>query len=108
MKYFLANDDAQVEFNLAMSTFPAKKSLADNEKILENPSLKVLSQHIDRYIWPGPMPSTMETSLKKAGQDIFFNGVDIDTAFAEAQENIIKDMKNSSFVSVENLYAYAE
>ena len=108
VKYFLANDDAQVEFNLAMSTFPAKKSLADNEKILENPSLKVLSQHIDRYIWPGPMPSPMETSLKKAGQDIFFNGVDIDTAFAEAQENIIKDMKNSSFVSVENLYAYAE
>ena len=74
------NDDAQVAFNLAMSTFPAKKSLADNEKILENPSLKVLAEHIDHYIWPGPMPATMETSLKKAGQDIFFNGVDIDTA----------------------------
>lgn len=108
VKYFLANDEAQVEFNLAMSTFPAKKSLAENEKILENPSLKVLSEHIDHYIWPGPMPFTVETSLKKAGQDIFFNGVDIDTAFAEAQETIIKDMKNSSFVSVENLYAYAE
>ena len=108
IKYFLANDEAQVEFNLAMSTFPAKKSLADNEKILENPSLKVLAEHIDHYIWPGPMPSTVETSLKKAGQDVFFNGVDIDTAFAEAQANIEKDMKNSSFVSVENLYAYAE
>lgn len=108
VKYFLANDDAQVAFNLAMSTFPAKKSLADNEKILENPSLKVLSEHIDHYIWPGPMPSTVETSLKKAGQDIFFNGVDIETALDEAQENIIKDMKNSSFESVENLYAYAK
>ena len=52
------------------------------------------------------MPSTVETSLKKAGQDISFNGVDIDTALNEAQENIIKDMKNSSFVSVENLYAF--
>ena len=92
IKYFLANDDAQVAFNLAMSTFPAKKSLADNEKILENPSLKVLAEHIDHYIWPGPMPATMETSLKKAGQDIFFNGVDIDTALNEAQQNIIKDM----------------
>ena len=108
VKYFLANDEAQVEFNLAMSTFPAKKSLAANEKILENPSLKVFAEHIDHYIWPGPMPSTVETSLKKAGQDVFFNGVDIDTAFAEAQANIEKDMKNSSFVSVENLYAYAE
>ena len=91
-----------------MSTFPAKKSLANNEKILENPSLKVLSEHIDHYIWPGPMPATVENSLKKAGQDIFFNGVDISTALDEAQENIIKDMKNSSFVSVENLYAYAK
>lgn len=108
IKYFLANDDAQVAFNLAMSTFPAKKSLADNEKILENPSLRVLAEHIDHYIWPGPMPATMETSLKKAGQDIFFNGVDIDTALNEAQQNIIKDMKNSDFKSVENLYAYAK
>ena len=108
IKYFLANDAAQVAFNLAMSTFPAKKSLADNEKILENPSLKVLAEHIDHYIWPGPMPATMETSLKKAGQDIFFNGVDIDTALNEAQQNIIKDMKNSDFKSVENLYAYAK
>ena len=103
-----ANDDAQVAFNLAMSTFPAKKSLADNEKILENPSLKVLSEHIDHYIWPGPMPSTVETSLKKAGEDIFFNGVAIDTALDEAQNNIIKDMKSSSFESVENLYTYAK
>ena len=108
IKYFLANDDAQVAFNLAMSIFPAKKSLADNEKILENPSLKVLAEHIDHYIWPGPMPATMDTSLKKAGQDIFFNGVDIDTALNEAQQNIIKDMKNSDFKSVENLYAYAK
>lgn len=108
VKYFLANDDVQVAFNLAMSTFPAKKSLADNEKILENPSLKVLAEHIDHYIWPGSMPSTVETSLKKAGQDIFFNGVDIDNALDDAQANIIKDMKNSSFVSVENLYTYAK
>lgn len=108
IKYFLANDELQVAFNLAMSTFPAKKSLADNEEIMANPSLAVLSEHIDKYIWPGPMPSTMETSLKKAGQDVFYNGVDIDTALEEAQENIIRDMQGSTFTSVENLYAYAE
>ena len=59
-------------------------------------------------LWPGPMPSTVETSLKKAGEDIFFNGVAIDTALDEAQNNIIKDMKSSSFESVENLYTYAK
>lgn len=108
VKYFLANNDAQIAFNMAMSTFPAKKSLADNEQVMQNPSLSILSEHIDRYIWPGPMPSTMETSLKKAGQDIFFNGVDIDTALNEAQDTIIRDMKSSTFESVENLYKYAE
>lgn len=108
IKYFLANDEIQIAFNLAMSTFPAKKSLADNEQVLQNPSLAVLAEHIDRYIWPGPMPSTMETSLKKAGQDIFYNGVDIDTALKEAQENIIRDMQSSTFTSVESLYKYAE
>lgn len=108
IKYFLANDEIQIAFNLAMSTFPAKKSLADNEQVLQNPSLAVLAEHIDRYIWPGPMPSTMETSLKKAGQDVFYNGVDIDTALKEAQENIIRDMQSSTFTSVESLYKYAE
>ena len=108
VKYFLASDDAQIAFNLAMSTFPAKKSLADNEKIMENPSLAILSEHIDHYIWPGPMPSTVETSLKKAGQDIFFNGVDIDTALEAAQQDIIRDMKSSTFKSVENLYEFAK
>ena len=54
------------------------------------------------------MPSTVETSLKTAGQDIFFNGVDIDTALNAAQENIIRDMKSSTFQSVEHLYKYAK
>ena len=100
--------ESQVAFNLAMSTFPAKKSLADNEEILKNPSLKVLSEHIDHYIWPGPMPSCVEEDMKKAGEDIFYNGVDIDTALDKAQADIIKDMKNSSFQSVENLYEFAK
>lgn len=108
VKYYLANDNVQVAFNLAMSTFPAKKSLASNEEILKNPSLRVLAEHIDRYIWPGPMPETVENSLKRAGEEVFYNGVDIDTAFDEAQATIEKDMKNSSFVSVENLYKYAK
>lgn len=108
VKYYLANDEAQIEFNLAMSTFPAKKSLANNEKILANPSLQVLAEHIDRYIWPGPMPETLETSIKKAGQEVFFNGMGIEQALEEAQANVVKDLRNSSFVSVESLYKYAK
>ena len=54
------------------------------------------------------MPATMETSLKTAAQEVFYNGVDIETALNAAQENIIRDMESSSFTSVESLYAYAE
>lgn len=108
IRYFLANNEIQKEFNIAMSTFPAKKSLASDTDILANPSMAVLADHIDRYIWPGPMPSTMETSLKEAGQNIFFNAMPIDEALAGAETDIRHDMKNSTFQSVENLYKYAE
>lgn len=108
LKYYLANDEIQKTFNIAMSTFPAKKSLANDAEIMKNPSVSVLKDHIDRYIWPGAMPATMETSLQKAGQDIFYNGVSIDEALNAAQETIIKDMKNSSFTSAESLYKYAD
>ncbi|MFT4005608.1 MAG: extracellular solute-binding protein [Lacrimispora sp.] len=108
LKYYLANDEIQKTFNIAMSTFPAKKSLADDAEIMKNPSVSVLKDHIDHYIWPGAMPATMETSLQKAGQDIFYNGVSIDEALNQAQETIVKDMKNSSFTSAENLYQYAD
>lgn len=108
VKYFLANNDIQKKFNIAMSTFPAKKSLAEDAEILANPSMAVLADHIDRYIWPGPMPATMETSLKTAGENVFFNGMSIDDALAEAEATIHNDMKNSSFESVESLYKYAE
>lgn len=107
IKYFLANNDIQKEFNLAMSTFPAKKSLADDKDILAHPSMSVLAEHIDKYIWPGPMPATVETSLKKACQDVFFNGKAIDKALADAETEMIRDMKASKFESVEGLYEHA-
>lgn len=108
VKYFLANNEIQKEFNLSMSTFPAKNSLAEDADILAHPSMSVLAEHIDKYIWPGPMPATLETSLKTAGEDILFNGKAIDEALAEAEANINNDLKSSEFTSVENLYKYAK
>ena len=57
VRFFLANDQLQKEFVLANSIFPAKKSLANDSDILSVSSIAVLANHIDRYIWPGPMPS---------------------------------------------------
>ncbi len=108
IKFFLASDEVQVSFNVEMSTFPAKISLADNETILSNPAMSAIAENIEYYIWPGPMPSTVESSLVTAGENILYNGVSVEDALLEAQDNIVRDMQNSTFVSVENLYKYAE
>ncbi|MFR3038563.1 MAG: hypothetical protein ACLTLY_07280 [Agathobacter rectalis] len=92
-----------------MSTFPAKKSLADNEEILKNPSLKSTCRaHVTTTSGRVRCLHCVEEDMKKAGEDIFYNGVDINTALDKAQADIIKDMKNSSFQSVENLYEFAK
>jgi multiple sugar transport system substrate-binding protein len=46
--------------------------------------------------------------LQKAGEDVFYNGVSIEQALDEAESSIIRDMKNSTFESVESLYLYAD
>ncbi|RDU25023.1 extracellular solute-binding protein [Anaerosacchariphilus polymeriproducens] len=108
IKYFLANDEILKEFNLARCTFPTKKSLTDDSDILAHPAMSVLAEHIDRYIWPGPMPAVVEESLKIAGQDIMYNGSDIETALQKAENSINEELKSSDFTAVENLYKYAK
>ena len=46
--------------------------------------------------------------MKNAGEEIFFFGVYIYRALDKLEADIIKDMKNSSFQSVENLYKFAK
>lgn len=107
IRFFLANDDIQKEFCLANAVFPAKASLQDNAEILAVPSIAVLAEHIDRYIWPGSMPSTVETNVKIMLEDIFYNGKDITTALADAENAINEDLAGLEFVSQEPMYKYA-
>ena len=107
IRFFLANNELQKAFNQAMYTFPAKKELERDSEILSLPACKALADHIDRYIWPGPMPTTVEDNMKICVQDVLYNGVSIDDALANAQKRINEDLKNSDFVAVENKYAYS-
>lgn len=106
IKYFLANDEIIKELCLNYSVFPTKYSLKDDSNILEHPILSVLAPNIERYIWPGPFPSTIENTLKTASQDVLYNGVKIEDAMKKAQDQVINDMKNSDFKSVEKQYKY--
>ena len=106
LRFCLANDDYSKTAALSMASFPTKKSLATDEDILSDPVLSVLAPRVDRLIWPGPFPSTVETSAKQTMEDILFNGKEIAAAIKEGQEKMNQDMKNSDFVSLESSYTF--
>lgn len=108
VRFFLANDQLQKEFVLANSIFPAKKSLANDSDILSVSSIAVLANHIDRYIWPGPMPSAVENNMKIALENIFYNGEDVEAALQNAEDTCNEELASSEFVPVESSYAHAD
>lgn len=108
VRFFLANDQLQKEFVLANSIFPAKKSLANDSDILSVSSIAVLANHIDRYIWPGPMPSAVENNMKIALENIFYNGEDVEAALQNVEDACNEELASSEFVPVESSYAHAD
>ena len=88
--------------------FPAKNSLANDADILAVSSIAVLASHIDRYIWPGPMPSAVENNMKIALEDVFYNGADLETALQSAEDACNEELAMSDFASVEPQYKYAD
>lgn len=108
VRYSLANDEFLVDYSVRANCFPTKISLANNEKVLSSPVLAALAPNIDRYVWPGTMPSTLEDNLKIAGENILYNGMPISDALAQAEAAINTDLANTEFVPVENMYKYAQ
>lgn len=106
IKYLLANDDYIREAVAELNSFPAKVTLQDDKEILAEPVMAAIKPRVKRLIWPGPTPSTVESSGTIAFQNVFQNGMSIDKALKEAQNQMDTDMKNSDFVSLENKYAF--
>ena len=108
IKFFLANDEVQKKLCLDISVFPTKFSLAEDSDIQSHPLMGILKDTIDHYIWPGPMPATVENTLKQVSEDIIYNNVDIKTALEKAEETINADLEQTQFESTESLYKYAK
>lgn len=106
LKFLLANDEYSKETAFMMASFPTKKSLANDKEVLEHPVLSVLAPRIEHLIWPGPFPSTIETTAKQTIEDILYNGKNIDSAIKEGQEKMEKDMKDTDFTSLEDKYLF--
>lgn len=107
LKFFLTANTELTELCLNYSLFPASVALADNAKIKEHPVTSALGE-IDRYVWPGPMPATVEDNMKIAVSDTLYNGADPKTALTTAKTTIDADIAKTEFVSVEKLYAHAD
>lgn len=106
VKYLLANDDYVRQAVKGLNSFPAKANLQNDKEILSNPVMKSIKDHVDRLIWPGATPATIEDSGKVAFEDVMQNGKSIDESVKTGQATMEKDMKGSSFVSAESKYQF--
>lgn len=104
IKFILANDAYSLAAAQSYASFPTKKSLVDHEEVLANPVLAVLAPRVEKLIWAGPIPATLETSTQKAFEEVIYNGADIKQAVEEAQNQIERDMRRSDFKSLESSY----
>lgn len=108
LRYCLANDQYSKKGALALASYPTKKSLAKDKDIVSNPVLSAIAPRVDRLIWAGPFPATVETTGTEAMEDVLFNGKNIDTSLKNAQAKMEKDMKGKDFTSLEKSYAYID
>ncbi|MBT1172173.1 extracellular solute-binding protein [Bifidobacterium sp. MA2] len=106
IRFMLAGDDYVRTAVKLQNSFPGKKSLQNDPEILANPVMAAIKPRLDRLIWPGPTPSTLESSPKIAFQNVFQNHQNIAKAVAAAQAQIETDMKGSDFTSLERMYRH--
>ena len=108
IRFFLASDEVQIRLSAEGGLIPAKTALMEAPELKDTPIVRTVGPHIDRYIWPGAMPSTVENNMKIAGEDILYNGKDAADALKTAADTIDIDLANADFTSSESLYAYYE
>lgn len=106
LAFFLTSAEQQKALCLNYHVFPMYTVVAEDPEITADEQLSSLADGIERYIWPGPMPSTIETNCTAMWEDILYNGVDPSTAMTSAQAAIETDLGSANFTAVEDLYEY--
>ncbi|OZG63186.1 sugar ABC transporter substrate-binding protein [Bifidobacterium lemurum] len=108
VRFMLADDTYVKSVSKNMNSFPAKISLNDDEELSQMTIFSLVKPRVDRLIWPGPMPSTIENTAKTVFQNVFNNGMSVDDAVTGGQKTMQSDLKKSNFESVESQYAYID
>ena len=105
LRFFLTDIDSQKNLTLNMGVYPSYRLLDGDPAYADMPAQSAVVD-INHYIWPGPMPATFENSLKRANDDVMYNGVEPKAALDTAQESIERDLQGANFKSVEDLYPF--
>lgn len=106
LRYYLTNKDYMRKACLRMSIYPGYAELRNDPELLASPVVRVMGEHIDRYIWPGAMPAPLENTMRIAVEDIVYNGRPEDRVLAEAEATINIDLENTDFSASERSYPY--
>lgn len=106
LAFFLTSQENLKELCLNYHVFPMYGPLAEDADVMADPQLSSLADGLERYIWPGPMPATFETSSTTLWEDVLYNGVDPAEAIATAQATIETDLASLDFTAVEDKYAF--
>lgn len=108
VRFMLADDTYVKTVSKNMNSFPAKNSLNNDSELKQMAIFDLVKPRVDRLIWPGPMPATIENTAKVVQQNIFNNGMSISDAVIDGQEKMASDLKKSNFKSVEAQYAHID
>lgn len=106
IKFILADPTYIRNAVKGLNSFPAKKSLQNDPEILKNPVMAAIRPRVNRLIWPGPSPATIETTSTVVFGNVMNNGRPIDSSIKQGQQKMEQDMQGSSFKSVENKYKF--
>jgi multiple sugar transport system substrate-binding protein len=106
LKFLLSGEQYSKDFSILLASFPTKKSLTNDVDILADPVLNAISKRVERYIWPGPFPSTIETTSLQVIENILYNNEDISKAIADGQNKINDNMVNVDYISLESGYKF--
>jgi multiple sugar transport system substrate-binding protein len=106
VKFLLAGDTYVKSVSKFMNSFPAKLSLSDDSDLAKMQIFDLIKPRVERLIWPGAMPATIESTSITVFQNIFNNGQSIDSAVAAGQKKMQNDVQKLTFESAEEQYKY--
>lgn len=109
IEFVLSSDERVLRYVLQAGGVPTKRSLLTDAGVLSNPIVarSIAEGIVDRTVYPGAMPVAYEAAYDRLRDAVTLEGIDVDTALAQAQAVADDRLDGSGFVAIERSYAGA-